>query len=122
MRVLLVEDDPKVAKLLELGLEEEAFEVDRVRDGEEALARATAHRYDIVLLDYMLPVKSGPEVAAELRARGWETPILMLTARDSSEDRQRALEAGATEFMSKPFRFQELVDRMRALLQPEGSS
>ena len=121
MRVLLVEDDPKVAKLLDLGLTEEAFEVELARDGAEALALAVDRRYDLVLLDYMLPVKSGPEVAAELRARGWGAPILMLTARDSAEDRRQALDAGVTEFMGKPFRFQELVDRMRSLLQPEGS-
>lgn len=115
MRVLLVEDDHKVAGFLEQGLREEAFEVDRAADGGEALAMATEHRYDIVLLDFMLPVKSGPEVAAELRARGGRVPILMLTARDSAEDRRQALAAGATDFMSKPFRFQELLDRMQAL-------
>jgi DNA-binding response OmpR family regulator len=116
MRVLLVEDDHKVAGFLEQGLREEEFEVDRARDGGEALVLATEHVYDIVLLDYMLPVKSGPEVAAELRARGRHAPILMLTARDSAEDRRRSLEAGATDFMSKPFRFQELLDRMRLLI------
>jgi two-component system, OmpR family, response regulator ArlR len=121
MRVLLVEDDPKVAKLLELGLQEEAFEVERARDAAEALSLDSKHPHDIVLLDYMLPGRSGPEVAAELRTRGRLAPILMLTARDSPEDRQRALDAGVTDFMSKPFRFQELVDRMRALLQLEES-
>jgi DNA-binding response OmpR family regulator len=115
MRVLLVEDDHKVAGFLEQGLREEAFEVDRAVDGGEALAMAMERRYDIVLLDFMLPVKSGPEVAAELRAGGGRAPILMLTARDSAEDRRQALAAGASDFMSKPFRFQELLDRMRAL-------
>lgn len=120
MRVLIVEDDHKVAGFLEQGLREEEFEVDRARDGAEAVAMAIDRSYDIVLLDHMLPVKSGPEVAAELRARGRHQPILMLTARDSAEDRRRALEAGATDFMSKPFRFQELLDRMRAMLAPEA--
>lgn len=120
MRVLIVEDDHKVAGFLEQGLREEEFEVDRARDGAEAVAMAIDRSYDIVLLDYMLPVKSGPEVAAELRARGRRTPILMLTARDSVEDRRKALDAGASDFMSKPFRFQELLDRMRAMLAPEA--
>jgi DNA-binding response OmpR family regulator len=116
MRVLLVEDDHKVAGFLEQGLREEEFEVDRAHDGGEAVALATERLYDIVLLDFMLPVRSGPEVAADLRARGRRVPILMLTARDSAEDRRRAFEAGASDFMSKPFRFQELLDRMRSLL------
>lgn len=120
MRVLIVEDDHKVAGFLEQGLREEEFEVDRARDGGEAVALATDRFYDIVLLDYMLPVKSGTEVAAELRALGRHAPILMLTARDSAEDRRRALEAGATDFMSKPFRFQELLDRMRSLIAQEA--
>ena len=120
MRVLLVEDDHKVAGFLEQGLREEEFEVDRAHDGAEGLALAAKRSYDIVLLDYMLPVKSGPEVVAEFRAQGRRTPILMLTARDSAEDRRRAIDAGATDFMSKPFRFQELVDRIWSLLPPRG--
>jgi DNA-binding response OmpR family regulator len=120
MRVLLVEDDHKVAGFLEQGLREEEFEVDRAHDGGEAIALATERFYDIVLLDYMLPIKSGPEVAADLRARGRRAPILMLTARDSAEDRRRAFESGASDFMSKPFRFQELLDRMRTLLAQHG--
>jgi DNA-binding response OmpR family regulator len=118
MRVLIVEDDHKVAGFLEQGLREEDFEVDRVQNGEDAVALATERRYDIVLLDFMLPVKSGPEVAAELRARGREVPILMLTARDSPDDRRQAAEAGANDFLSKPFRFQELLDRIRGLTNP----
>jgi DNA-binding response OmpR family regulator len=120
MRVLLVEDDLKVAGFLEQGLREEEFEVDRARDGGEGLALAAERPYDIVLLDYMLPGKSGPEVVAALRAQGRRTPVLMLTARDSAEDRRQALAAGVTDFMSKPFRFQELVDRIRSLLPPDG--
>ena len=120
MRVLIVEDDHKVAGFLEQGLREEEFEVDRARDGAEAVAMAIDRSYDIVLLDYMLPVKSGPEVAAELRACGRRIPILMLTARDSVEDRRKALDAGVSDFMGKPFRFQELLDRMRAMLAPEA--
>jgi DNA-binding response OmpR family regulator len=119
MRVLLVEDDHKVAGFLEQGLREEAWEVERARDGGEAVVMGMGRPYDIVLLDYMLPVKSGLEVAAELRARGRHAPILMLTARDSAEDRRLALEAGATDFMSKPFRFQDLLDRMRSLVAQE---
>jgi DNA-binding response OmpR family regulator len=115
MRVLVVEDDHKLGSLLEQGLGEEGFDVTWVRDGEAALARALATDYDVILLDYMLPRKSGYDVTVELRAAGRRTPILMLTARDSPEDLQRTRQAGINDLMGKPFRFAELVDRIRAL-------
>jgi DNA-binding response OmpR family regulator len=116
MRILVVEDDKKVGGFLEVGLREEQFEVDRACDGLEALALARSSEYDLILLDYMLPRKSGIEVASELRQAGRQTPILMLTARDAPEDWRRAREAGVNELLGKPFHFGELLDRIRALL------
>ncbi len=115
MRILIVEDDPKLGALLEQGLREEGFESDWVTDGEKAVTRALASEYDLLLLDYMLPKKNGREVAAELRRAGKRLPILMLTARDTAEDLQEATRAGVNDLMGKPFRFGELVDRIRLL-------
>lgn len=116
MRILVVEDDHKVAGFVEEGLREEGFDVDRARDGEEALARADAERYDLILLDYMLPRRSGLEVVTALRTGGSRVPILMLTARDAPEDLRTSLAAGANDFLGKPFRFEELLRRIRALV------
>lgn len=115
MRVLLVEDDPKLGPLLEQGLGEDGFEVVWVRDGEAGLARALRESFHIILLDYMLPSKSGYEFTVDLRESGRRTPILMLTARDAPEDLTRARLAGVNDVMGKPFRFAELTDRIRAL-------
>ena len=115
MRILIVEDDHKLGALLEQGLQEDGFEVVRANDGEEAVAKAVAADYDLILLDYMLPKKNGYEVTVELRRAGWRTPILMLTARDAPEDLRDALRAGVNDLMGKPFRFGELVDRIRSL-------
>ena len=115
MRILIVEDDHKLGALLEQGLQEDGFEVARARDGEDAIAKAMAADYDLILLDYMLPKRSGYEVTVELRRAGRRMPILMLTARDAPEDLQEALRAGVDALMGKPFRFAELVDRIRSL-------
>jgi DNA-binding response OmpR family regulator len=115
MRILVVEDDHKLGALLEQGLREDGFEVARANDGEEAVAKAAAANYDLILLDYMLPKKSGYQVTVELRRAGRGTPILMLTARDAPEDLREALRAGVNDVMGKPFRFGELVDRIRSL-------
>ena len=115
MRLLVVEDDHKLGTLLEEGLGDEGFSVTWVRDGEAALERALADDADVILLDYMLPKLSGYEVTVALRRAGRRTPILMLTARDSPEDLERAREAGIDDLMGKPFRFAELVARIRAL-------
>lgn len=115
MRILVVEDDPKLGALLLQGLSEEEMQVERVADGVEALSAALAESYDLILLDYMIPKRSGVEVAIELRRAGRTTPILMLTARDAPEDLQRAREAGVNEIMGKPFRFGELLERIQAL-------
>ncbi|HEX6104606.1 MAG TPA: response regulator, partial [Gemmatimonadales bacterium] len=105
----------KLGTLLEEGLGEEGFSVTWVRDGETALERALADDVDMILLDYMLPKKSGYEVTIALRRAGRRTPILMLTARDAPEDLERARQAGIDDLMGKPFRFAELVARIRAL-------
>jgi DNA-binding response OmpR family regulator len=115
MRILIVEDDHKLGSLLEQGLREDGFEVARASDGEEAVAKAVATEYDLILLDYMLPKKNGYQVTVELRQAGNRVPILMLTARDAPEDLREALRAGVNGLMGKPFRFGELVDRIRVL-------
>ncbi len=116
MRILVVEDDHKVGGFLEQGLREEAFEVERAWDGDEALAKAEATPFDLILLDYMLPRKSGLEVAATLRARGARTPILMLTARDAPEDIRNGRAAGVDDYLGKPFRFDDLLRRIHVLV------
>ena len=116
MRILLVEDDPKVGGFLEVSLRGEAFFVDRAYDGEAALEMAAAVAYDLILLDYMLPKKNGVQVAEGVRSRGQQTPILMLTARDSDEDVRRGRAAGVNEYLSKPFKFDELLNRIHALV------
>ena len=115
-RILVVEDDHKVGRLLEAGLREEEFEVDRVADGLEALVRVGIGDYDLIVLDHMLPGRSGLEVVAELRAQGRQVPVLMLSARDTPEDRQDCLAAGANDLLGKPFRFEQLIRRINELL------
>lgn len=115
MLILIVEDDYKLGLLLEQGLREDGFEVARVSDGEEAVTKALATEYDLILLDYMLPKKNGYQVTVELRQAGNRVPILMLTARDAPEDLREASRAGVNDLMGKPFRFGELVDRIRVL-------
>lgn len=117
MRVLLVEDEPKLARFVQKGLTEEAFAVDVARDGEEALERARRTAYDLVILDLMLPGIDGFAVCRELRALGTETPILILSARGMVEDRVKGLELGADDYLTKPFVFSELSARVRALLR-----
>lgn len=115
MRILLVEDDRRLAASLRRGLEEAGLSVDAVHDGEEALAAASTAPYDVLILDVMLPRVDGLEVSRRLRRARAATPILMLTARDAVEDRVRGLEAGADDYLSKPFALRELVARIRAL-------
>lgn len=121
MRILLIEDDHKLGALLREGLGEEDFEVEWVQTGEEGVVRALNERFDLLLLDYMLPKKNGREVATELRRAGRQFPILMLTARDSAGDHEEALQAGVSDLMGKPFRFAELVDRIVRLTSPAQS-
>ena len=117
MRILVVEDDEKVGGLLEQGLREEEFEVGRGRDGEEALSMAMSQTYDLIVLDYMLPGKSGPEIASALRSQGRQTPILMLTARDAPEDIERCMTSGANAYLTKPFRFADLLSQIQHLTE-----
>ncbi len=115
MRILVVEDDRKVARFVRQGLEEDGHAVDVAADGEEGAMLAHLNPYDLLVLDVMLPKKTGLQLAAELRREGLALPILMLTARDSTEDVVRGLDSGADDYLTKPFAFDELVARVRAL-------
>ena len=117
VRVLLVEDESRVAGFIARGLREQTYAVDIAPDGEQALYQASINEYDIVVLDVLLPVKDGYEVCRELRAAGFRAPILMLTARDSVDDRVAGLDSGADDYLAKPFDFKELLARLRALLR-----
>jgi DNA-binding response OmpR family regulator len=121
MRLLLVEDDRKVAGFIEHGLKEEGYVVDVARDGEQATLLAHVNNYDLILLDVMLPKKNGFQIATELRREGRTTPILMLTSRDATEDVIRGLDAGADDYLPKPFQFDELLARIRALYRRGGA-
>jgi two-component system OmpR family response regulator len=115
MRILVVEDDPKVARFVRQGLEEEGHAVDVAADGEEGTLLAHVNPYDVLVLDVQLPKKNGLMLAAELRREGSTVPILMLTARDSTEDVVRGLDSGADDYLTKPFAFDVLLARVRAL-------
>ena len=117
MRILLVEDEARVAGFIAKGLREQAYAVDIAGDGEQALYQAAVNQYDIVILDVMLPLKDGHTVCRELRASGFRTPILMLTARGAVDDRVEGLDSGADDYLAKPFDFKELLARLRALLR-----
>jgi DNA-binding response OmpR family regulator len=121
MRILVVEDDRKVAGFIAQGLREEGHAVDIAADGEEATTLAHVNDYDIILLDVVLPKKNGFQVAQELRREGRNTPILMLTSRDAVEDVVRGLDSGADDYLPKPFRFDELLARIRALSRRGGA-
>jgi two-component system, OmpR family, response regulator len=115
MRVLVVEDEPKMAGLVKRGLEEEGIAVDVAGRGEDAVWMAGSTEYDVVVLDVMLPGLDGFEVCRRLRADEVWTPVLMLTARDAVEDRVAGLDGGADDYLIKPFSFEELLARLRAL-------
>ena len=117
MRILLVEDEPRVSSFIIKGLRDQSYAVDLAVDGEEALFKVGINDYDVIILDVMLPVKDGFQVCHELRKQGVKIPVLMLTARDAVEDRVRGLDTGADDYLSKPFDFNELLARIRALLR-----
>ena len=117
MRILVIEDEKKTAAFLAKGLLEAGFGVDLARDGETGLEQARATKFDLLIVDIMLPHKDGWEVVAELRRDGVRTPILFLTARDSVRDRVKGLELGADDYLVKPFAFSELLARVRSVLR-----
>ena len=117
MRVLLIEDDVTIARLLKEGLEDESYAIDVVNDGSEGYRTAAADDYDIIILDIMLPGMNGYEVCRALRNDGNKTPILMLTARDAERDIVEGLDTGADDYLAKPFSFDVLLARIRALLR-----
>lgn len=119
MRVLVVEDEPAIADFVVVGLAEDGYAVDHVVDGEAALDILGVGQFDVVLLDVMLPKLDGLEVCRRMRKRGIKTPVLMLTARDTIEDRVKGLDTGADDYLVKPFAFEELVARIRALSRRE---
>jgi len=119
MTILVVEDEIKITRFIKKGLEMEHYTVDVAYDGKEGLEKAEVNSYDLIILDIMLPKMDGVEVCKKLRESKVETPIIMLTARDTVDDRVRGLDAGADDYLVKPFAFGELVARIRALLRRE---
>ena len=117
MRVLVVEDEPGIAQFIRQGLREAGYAVDVAYDGEEGLDYVYVAEYDVLVLDILLPKLDGLDVLHALRARGVKTPVLLLTAKDTVEDRVRGLDSGADDYLVKPFAFPELVARLRALLR-----
>jgi DNA-binding response OmpR family regulator len=122
MRILVVDDDHRLCSVVKRGLLEEAYAVDVAYDGEEGQYMAEVNPYDLVILDIMMPRKDGIQVCKELRAKRVNTPILMLTARDTVQDKVTGLDAGADDYLVKPFAFDELLARIRALLRRESVS
>ncbi len=117
MRVLVVEDEAKVARALSDGLSSEGYDVSVARTGEDGFFLASSRGFDLLILDISLPGRSGLEVLTTLRKRGVTTPVLLLTARDTVEDRVVGLDAGADDYLVKPFAFPELIARIRALMR-----
>jgi two-component system, OmpR family, copper resistance phosphate regulon response regulator CusR len=117
MQILVVEDEPKVGDALREGLESEGHEVSLARSGEEGFFQASTRAFDVIILDVMLPGRDGIEVLQTVRKQGMKTPVLLLTAKDAIEDRVLGLDAGADDYLVKPFAFAELSARIRALLR-----
>lgn len=117
MKILVVEDEKKVASFIKRGLEEEYYSVDVANDGKTGLEMAKAGEYDLLILDYMLPYKDGITITRDLRGEKYTGPILLLTAKDKIQDKVEGLDAGADDYMTKPFAFEELIARVRALLR-----
>jgi len=122
MKILVVEDEERVAQFIQKGLKEEGHAVDVSYDGEDGGFLAEVNDYDLIILDLMLPKKNGLQVCKEIREHGIITPVLMLTARDSVEDKVKGLDAGADDYLAKPFAFEELLARVRALLRRQSET
>lgn len=120
MKILVIEDDAKTAQAIRKGLSGEGFEAFVATTGEEGFFLLSAEPFDLVILDWMLPGRDGIEILKTLRARGAKTPVLLLTARDAVEDRVHGLDAGADDYLVKPFAFAELLARLRALSRRVG--
>jgi two-component system, OmpR family, copper resistance phosphate regulon response regulator CusR len=121
MKILIIEDDEKIVSFLKKGLVEECYVVDSATNGDEGLYLASVNEYDLILLDIQLPVKNGIEVCKSLRASNNQTPIIMLTAKDSIEDKIKGLDIGANDYLAKPFSFAELLARIRVQLRSNNS-
>ena len=121
MRILIVEDEKKVADFIKRGLKEEGYAVDCAYDGEEGFFLASENDYDLIILDLMLPKMDGLTLCARLRGEKKNTPIIMLTARDSVKDKIKGLDAGANDYLPKPFAFEELLARIRAVLRAKNT-
>ncbi|HEX5316828.1 MAG TPA: response regulator, partial [Candidatus Kapabacteria bacterium] len=117
MRILVIEDEKKVARFLEQGLREEKYDVDVALDGEEGVQRALAEAYDLIITDIMMPKKSGIDVIKEIRSAKRNVPVLCLTAKTEIGEKVEGLDAGADDYLTKPFLFEELSARVRSLLR-----
>jgi DNA-binding response OmpR family regulator len=115
MRILFIEDEPKVAEAVRKGLEAELYQVSLAATGEEGFFLATTQAFDLIILDLMLPGRSGLEILTSLREKRYQTPVLILTAKDAVDDRVLGLDTGADDYLVKPFAFPELLARIRAL-------
>ncbi len=122
MKLLVVEDEPKLAKVLAKGLKAENYIVENAYDGNTAIEYALVNEYDIIILDYLLPEKNGLEVLQEIRKQNCPTKVLMLTAKDSIQDKVDGLNMGADDYMVKPFAFEELLARIRVLLRRQNTN
>lgn len=122
MRILVVEDEKGIANNLKKGLSEEGYSVDAAYDGEEGQFMAETEPYDLLILDIMLPKIDGVTMLSSLRKGGVNTPVLMLTAKDTVSDKVRGLDTGADDYLTKPFDFDELLARVRALLRRDGGT
>src|SRR5262249_37280955 len=120
MRILLVEDEPRMANVIAKGLREQSYAVDVAQDGDAGRYQAAINDYDWIVLDVLLPQRDGYEVCRELRKRGDTTPVLMLTARAAIDDRLTGFDSGADDYLTKPFSFRELLARIRALLRRDS--
>ncbi|KAB7883044.1 response regulator [Poseidonibacter ostreae] len=121
MKILIIEDDQKIINFLKKGLEEESYIIDYSLNGEEGIYLASINEYDLILLDIMLPIKDGIEVCRILRASDIKAPIIMLTAKDSIEDKIKGLDIGANDYIAKPFSFSELLARIRVQLRSQNT-